>query len=571
MKKNVLHRAHRLGMQAMLTGAIIFTAGLVAQQKGPEVPKLVVGVVVDQMRFDYLYKYQDHYTQGGFKRLLGEGYNFKNTHYNYIPTVTAAGHASIYTGAVPGVHGVVGNSWYERSSKEVVSNVGDPKVQLTGSAVANPEGRSPARLLSTTISDQLRLGTNFKSKVVSVSLKDRGAILPGGRTANAAYWHDWESSPGYFVSSTYYMEELPAWVTAFNQEERTDKYLSQTWKPLLPLSEYDESAPDDNPFEVRLRGKETPTFPYDYEEIRKLFEGDTEFYHLLWGTPFGNTLLKDFALEARRQEKLGQGRATDMLLISFSAPDIVGHTFGPHSVELQDIYLRLDRDLEDLLSTLDREVGSGNYLLFLTSDHGVVPVVSYLHDKKVSAGLAVLPKYRQDLSFYLSQTYGAFEWISYFGNEQIYLDRDLIAQRGLSLPEVQQTVADFMRKQPGVRDALTATSLQQVEYTEGIRALLQRGFHPGRSGDVLLNYEPAYLPTGNFRTPLSQYQGTSHSTGYPYDTQVPLIWFGKGIRQGSSVRRVNPTDIAPTLALILNLQMPNGAVGGTTLYELWER
>jgi len=539
----------------------LLIAPMYAQQTGSGAPRLIVGVVVDQMRFDYLYKYQDHYGNDGFKRLMREGYNFKNTHYSYIPTYTAPGHASIYTGATPEVHGIVGNSWFDRESGNVVSNVGDPKVQTTGSVVENPNSYSPNRLLASTITDQLRLGTNMKSKVISISLKDRGAILPGGRTANAAYWYDWESSPGHFVSSTYYMEELPSWVQKFNAQEQADSYLSQSWEPLLPLSEYDESAPDDNPHETILRGKDAPTFPYDFEEMRKLYEGASNFYQVLWGTPYGNTLTKDFALEALRNEGLGKDAYPDMLCVSFSAPDVVGHTFGPQSVEVQDTYLRLDRDLADLLSSLDREVGAGNYLLFLTSDHGAMPVVSWLHANKMQAGLAVLPKFKQDLSFKLGQRFGAFDWITYFGSEQIYLDRKLVAEKKFSLAEMQQAVADFMETQPGVRYAVTAQDLQTKNYTEGQLAKLQRGFHPDRSGDVLLVYEPGYYPTSDFRTPVSQVRGTSHGSGYSYDTQVPMLWFGKGVKRGDSSRKVHPRDIAPTLSFMLNLQMPAGATG----------
>ena len=540
------------------------------QKTSSGAPGLVVGVVIDQMRFDYLYKYQDHYGEGGFKRLLREGYNFKNTHFDYIPTVTAAGHASIYTGAGPEAHGIVGNSWYERSSGGLVSNVGDPSVRITGSVVDNPSGLSPARLLSSTITDQLRLGSNFNAKVISVSLKDRGAILAGGRTANAAYWHDWESSPGHFVSSTYYMDELPGWVKSFNAKELSDSFLSQSWKPLLPISEYDESAPDDNPHETLLRGKDAPTFPYDLEEMRKLYEGQTNFYQVLWATPFGNTLTKDFALEALRNEGLGKHAYTDMLCVSFSTPDVVGHTFGPQSVEVQDIYLRLDRDLEDLLNNLDREVGKGNYVLFLTSDHGALPVVSYLKANKMQAGLAVIPKMEQDLKFRLSQRFGAFEWISYFGYEQIYLDRKLIAEKKLSLPEVQAVVADFLREQPGIRMALTATDLQEKEYSSGLQAMMQRGFHPGRSGDVVIALEPGFAATSDFRTPVDKVRGAGHGSGYAYDTHVPMLWFGKGIRPGASVRKVTPSDIAPTLSMMLNLQMPSGATGAP-LGEILDR
>ncbi|MEJ2163516.1 MAG: alkaline phosphatase family protein [Robiginitalea sp.] len=538
-----------------------------AQQTNSNPPRLVVGVVIDQMRFDYLYKYQDHYGEGGFKRLLREGFNFKNTHFDYVPTVTASGHASIYTGATPNVHGIVSNSWYDRASKTGVSNVGDPETQIVGSVVENPYGRSPNRLLSSTITDQLRMGSNFKSKVISVSLKDRGAILPGGRTANAAYWHDWESSPGHFVSSSYYMDELPSWVKDFNKKELTDSYLSQTWNTLLPIAEYDESAPDDNPHERLLRGKDKPTFPYNLEEMRKLYNGESSFYQVLWGTPFGNTIVKDFALEARRNEDLGKDIYTDMLCVSFSTPDVIGHTFGPQSVEVQDIYLRLDRDLENLLNSLDQEVGKNNYMLFLTSDHGAQPVVSYLHANKMQAGLAVIPKFKQDLSFHLNQRFGAFDWISEFGYEQIYLDRKLIAEKKLSLPEVQQVVADFMQQQTGVRYALTAQNLEQNNFNDGLPARVQNGFHPARSGDVMLVYEPGFTATADFRTPVSKVRGTGHGSAYAYDTHVPMLWFGKGIRKGQSTRRVHPSDIAPTLSMLLNLQLPSGS-NGEPLSEL---
>jgi predicted AlkP superfamily pyrophosphatase or phosphodiesterase len=445
--------------------------------------------------------------------------------------------------------------------------VGDSSVKITGSVIDNPNGYSPNRLLAITISDQLRMGTNFKSKVISISLKDRGAILPGGRTANAAYWYDWESSPGHFVSSTYYMEELPSWVKKFNAQEQADKYLSQSWDPMLPLSEYDESAPDDNPHETILRGKGTPTFPYNFEEMRKIYEGATNFYQVLWGSPFGNTIIKDFALEALRNEGLGKDAYPDMLLVSFSAPDVVGHTFGPQSVEVQDTYMRLDRDIADFLSSLDREVGAGNYVLFLTSDHGAVPVVSWLHANKMQAGLAVLPQFKQDLSFKLGQRYGAFDWITYFGNEQIYLDRQLISEKKFSLAEMQEAVADIMRTQPGVRHAVTAQDLQSKNYTEGQLAKLQRGFHPDRSGDVMIVYEPGIFPTSDFRTPVSKVRGTSHGSGYAYDSQVPMLWFGKGVKRGDSSRKVHPRDIAPTLSFMLNLQMPAGA-SGNPLKEL---
>jgi len=552
-----------------ILGLVLWAVSINAQDIPAEPPKLVVGLIVDQMRFDFLERYQEHFGEGGFKRLMREGYSFENTHYNYVPTVTAAGHASIYTGVTPSVHGVIENSWYERESKRMVSNVGDTTVRIVGSVVEGAYGYSPARLITRTISDQLRQESNSKAKVISVSLKDRGAILPGGHNANAAYWNDWESSPGHFVSSSYYMEELPSWVVNFNKKERAEKYLGRTWKTLLPLDEYTASAPDDNPHERVLRGKETPTFPYDLKAMRELYNGDPSYYQVLWVTPFGNTLTREFAVQALKAEDLGADAVTDMLCVSFSTPDVAGHTFGPQSVEVQDIYLRLDREIETMLNTLDKEVGEGEYVVFLTSDHGVQPVVSYQVARNESAGLAVIPKFNQDLNFKLAQTYGALEWIAYFGLNQIYLDHDLIEEKKLSLTEVRRSVADFMKEQPGVRFALTPEDLLSSEDSSGLVDMVKNGYFPDRSGDVMLVYEYGVMPTSDFRTPISKVQGAGHGSGYDYDTHVPLLWFGHGIPRGVSARKVHPVDIAPTLARIMKLKGPE-EMTGTPLSEVLE-
>lgn len=537
-----------------ILGLVLWAVSIHAQDTAIEPPKLVVGLIVDQMRFDFLERYQEHFGEGGFKRLMREGYSFENTHYNYVPTVTAAGHSSIYTGVTPSVHGVIDNSWYERESNRMVSNVGDTAVRIVGSVVERSRGYSPARLVTRTITDHLRQESNSQAKVISVALKDRGAILPGGHRPNGAYWNDWESSPGHFVSSSYYMEELPAWVVNFNKKERAEKYLDKTWQTLLPIEKYTASAPDDNPHERVLRGKETPTFPYDLKAMRELYNGDPRFYQVLWVTPFGNTLTREFALQALKSEDLGTDEVTDMLCVSFSTPDVAGHTFGPQSVEVQDIFLRLDQEIEVLLNTLDKRVGEGNYVLFLTSDHGVQPVVSYQLSQNEPAGLAVIPKFNQDLNFKLGQTYGAFEWIEYFGLNQIYLDHDLIEEKKLSLAEVRRSVVDFMKEQPGVRFALTPEDLVSPGDTTGLVEMVKNGYFPERSGDVMLVYDYGVMPTSDFRTPISKVQGANHGSGYDYDTHVPLLWFGKGIPHGTSSRMVHPVDIAPTLVKILNLQ-----------------
>ena len=543
----------------LILATLVFTLGQMAAQT--KRPKLVVGIVVDQMRYDFLHRYSDHYGEDGFKRLLREGFSFDSTHYNYIPTVTAAGHASIYTGTTPSHHGIIGNSWYDRTLRSSVSNVGDSTVQLVGSAMPNPNGSSPAYLLSQTITDQIRSKMGPESKIISVSLKDRGAILPGGHSANAAYWHDYETSPGYFVTSSFYRDSLPGWVADFNSEGWSETYMGQTWNTLLPLEEYDESAPDDNGYESVMRSKEAPVFPYDLAAIRDAYAENEPYLGVLWVTPFGNTLLKDFAIRALRSEQLGQDDITDALCISFSSPDAAGHTFGPQAVEVQDMYLRLDRDIAELLAVLDQEVGKGEYLLFLSSDHGAQPVVSYAVEHGLPAGLAVIPRFQHSLSFSLSLKYGAFNWIESFGTDEIYLDHALIAEKGESLSEMQQAVAEFMKEQPGVRYALTAIELKENKFDSGLPAMVQNGFYEDRSGDVKLVYEPGFVATYDFRTPISKVRGTQHGSGYEWDTHVPLLWFGAEVPSGASARRVHPTDIAPTLARFLNIPAPDSTTG----------
>ena len=303
--------------------------------------------------------------------------------------------------------------------------------------------------------------------------------------------------------------------------------------------------------------------------MRELYNGDPRYYQVLWVTPFGNTLTREFAVQALKSEDLGADEVTDMLCVSFSTPDVAGHTFGPQSVEVQDIFLRLDQEIEVLLNTLDKRVGEGNYVLFLTSDHGVQPVVSYQVAQNKPAGLAVIPKFNQDLNFKLGQTYGAFEWIEYFGLNQIYLDHDLIEEKKLSLAEVRRSVVDFMKEQPGVRIVLTPEDLVSSGDTTGLVEMVKNGYFPDRSGDVMLVYDYGVMPTSDFRTPISKVQGANHGSGYDYDTHVPLLWFGKGIPRGTSTRKVHPVDIAPTLSRIMGLK-DSGKMTGTALSEVLE-
>ncbi len=531
-------------------------------------PKLVVGVIIDQMGFDQLYKYQDRYGETGFK-LINEGFNFKNANVNYIPSETAPGHASIYTGTTPAYHGIIGNSWYDRELGNYVGNVMDSNEKIVGSLNENPNGVSPQNLTATTITDELRLRSKFKSKVVSISIKDRAAILPGGKSANAAYWYNWDSSPGYFVSSSFYMRKVPKWVAKFNELGKPDAYLNETWNTLYPLDTYTASSPDDNKYEPSLGGKSSPTFPYDFKAMRDKVKKNGTEYRLLWVSPSGNTLLTEFAIAAIENEELGMDKYPDILNVSYSITDVVGHTFGPQSVEMEDIYLRLDKNLGELFAALDSKVGKNNYVLFLTSDHAAIPVVSYLRENKLDGDIARIGQYNHKLNLFLVAKYGEGSWIENFDGNQVYLNKNTVDEKKLLLPVIQQEVADFLMTQKGVYLALTAHDLQTQTYEEGLRKTMQNGYYPKRSGDVLLSYNSGTILNPNSRMAVERVKGTVHGSGYSYDTHVPLLWMGLGIPKGESVRSVNPIDITPSLAMFLNLRLPS-AVQGKPLSELFD-
>ncbi len=552
---------------AILVLFIIHSNLSYGQSTSAEKPKLLVGIVIDQMRSEQLYKYENKYSENGFKKILREGFHYKNAQYNYTPTVTAAGHASIYTGTTPAVHGVIGNSWYDRYKKSYTKSVEDPSEKLVGSKKVNPTGASPKSLLTTTISDQLRMSSHFRSKVISVSLKDRGAVLPGGHLANAAYWHDIETSPGYFVSSSYYMNKLPKWVSEFNHLEKSSQYLDETWNTLFPIESYNESYADNNKYEIVL-GEDTPTFPYDFKELRAKYKKRNIEYLMLSFSPSGNTLLTEFAMAAIENEQLGYGNETDMLNISYSVTDKAGHIFGPNSVELADIYVRLDREIAKLLAYLDENIGEDKYTLFITSDHGAIPVASYLNDIKVPTGVARTAQYKDQLTKYLKTKYGDESWIQNFDGEQLYLNRKTIIEKGLQLEKIQQDAANFLVDLEGIASALTAYHLQTSQYSSGSRERVQNGYHQKRSGDVILTFDAGLVQDDDSEIDVSLIKGTIHGSGYGYDTHVPLLWFGSGIPHGESVREVSPTDISSSLTMMLNIQLPSGN-SGSPLAELF--
>lgn len=532
----------------IVLGLVILSQVGIAQEEksgSSQRPKLIVGIVVDQMRQEYFYRYQDRFVEDGFKRLMNEGFMMQNGHYNYIPTYTGPGHASVYTGTTPATHGIIGNNWYVRSLGRSIYCAEDSTV--TGVAGTASSGEiSPKNLLSSTITDELMFATGKRSKVVGIAIKDRGAALPAGHLGDA-YWYD--AKTGEFMTSTYYYDALPDWAKAFNDRKLPQKYLSQTWEPLFPVETYVQGAADDNVFESPFIGMETPTFPYDLPALT----ADNGGPGLISTTPYGNTLTLDLAYAALEGEQLGKRGETDFLAMSFSSTDYIGHRFGPSSVEVEDNYLRLDRELAEFFDYLDREIGEGEYLVFLTADHGVADVVRYMQSERVAAGSLDTRFVLTQLKGFTNQQFGEGDWISNYSNEQVFLNRELAKEKGLVLEDMQREVADFLLRFDGIKETYTAEDLRRLEYNHGRKHLLQMGFNHKASGDVLVILEPAWL-TNSVR-------GTTHGTGYTYDTHVPIVFYGWGIPAGSSSRYATITDIAPTLAMLLKTRLPNGASG----------
>ncbi len=531
---------------ALLFLTLFFSTGFAQNNSSSNKTKLVIGIVVDQMRYDYLTRFEDKYGDGGFKRLMYQGFNCKNNHYNYIPTYTGPGHASIYTGTTPKYHGIISNQWYDKETKKEVYCASDDKVRPVGSE-SDDDKMSPRRMLSTTFADENRLFTQMQGKSIGISIKDRGAILPAGHTANAAYWFH-GSGIGKWVTSSYYMETLPKWVEDFNSRKNIESYL-KTWNTLYDISTYTESGEDLNTYERGFVGKETATLPYDLKALKD----DNWGYSIIKSSPYGNTLTTDFALAAIQGEDLGQDNITDVLTISYSSTDYIGHNFGVNSKEVQDTYVRLDKDIERLLNTLDTEVGRGEYVVFLTSDHGAVNVPSYLQSVNIPAGYTDNTKTKQDFSFFMATQFLSMDLVENVSNNQVFLNRQKLKELDLDLSTIQDAIVDEVISYAHIDKAYSAKTMQTANFTHGIEYLLQNGYNQKRSGDVLVVNIPAHISYD--RT------GSTHGSGLNYDTHVPLLFYGNGIRQGNTVNRTEITDIAPTISALLGISFPNSATG----------
>ncbi|MDF1673493.1 MAG: alkaline phosphatase family protein [Vicingaceae bacterium] len=512
-------------------------------------PKLVVGIVVDQMRYDYLTRFWDRYGDDGFKKLINNGYNCKNTHYNYMPTYTGPGHASIYSGTTPENHGIISNTWFDKTVNNYTYCTSDTSFSTLGSK-SNHGKMSPNKLSSTTITDELKLATNFKGKTFGISIKDRGAILPAGHNADAAYWFE-GGETGKWISSTFYMNNLPEWITKINNSNPAKKYLDKSWNTLYPIKSYSASIADDNPYENVFTTEQKPIFPHN---LPTLLDSNNH-YSLIKSTPFGNTILKELAIELIKNEKLGTDNHTDFLSVSFSSPDYIGHKYGPMSVEIEDTYLRLDKELAEIITFLEKNIGKENVLIFLTADHGAVNVPQYLIDNKMPGGYFHENELDSSLNKFLKQEYKVDSLVKNISNYQVFLNAELIQKNNWNLESIENSIANFLLNQKGIAKAITSTALKNTEFTDRILANAQRGFNQNRSGNVLFVLKSGWVPF------YKNHKGTTHGSPYHYDTHVPLLWYGSGIKKGETDTEVAIPDIAATIAQLLNIQAPSACTG----------
>ena len=482
-------------------------------------PKLVVVIAIDQFRYDYLTRFRSEYT-GGFDRLLKTGAVFTNAHLQHFPTVTAVGHATILTGATPSLSGIAANDWLDRESGLVVTSIADSKVTLLGATGA---GASPSRLVVSTVGDELKIAARSGTpRVIGISQKDRAAILPAGRMADAAYW--FSNTNGNMVSSTYYFANLPAWVNEFNAKRAVDGFLGAEWKSAA--------------------GKVLAKLP---SEI------NSKYYDALERSPYAAQFLLSFAQRAIEAEALGSRPATDLISVSLSTTDLIGHTVGPDSPEIHDLNLQTDRALGQFLQFLDKRFRPGSVLLVLTADHGVSPLPEVQADRKMPGGRFVEPSLRKAVESALVAKYGEGPWISYAAYGVFWLNRATIRAKKLEQAAIEECAAQALADLPHVYRVYTRTHLLTGQYgSDLVSTRIANSFYPSRSGDVITVLEPYW--TYDVKT-------TSHGTPFSYDTHLPLIFAGAGIKRGVYDQTVAINDIAPTLATILGIETPSGSTG----------
>ncbi len=510
-------------------------------------PKLVVGITVDQMRWDFLNRFNHRWHKdGGMRRLLDKGFNCNAAYINYLPSYTACGHAGIYTGSVPAFHGITGNTWWDNVSQAYMYCTSDTNVTTVGGK--SEAGRqSPNNLLGTTICDELRIATAYEGKTIGIALKDRGGILAAGHSANAAYWYDSES--GEWITSTYYMNSLPKWVTDFKSPAKVDSLYRQGWSALFPIDSYQYGTEGPKPYQVHTFGGPQGQLPYNLAG----FAGKR--YDAVLSTPHGNTLTTQFAMDAVMHESLGADNIADFLAISYSSIDYIGHAYGPNSVEMEDAMARLDIDLGHFFRFLDKQVGQGEYLVFLTADHGSSHIPGYMTEHKLPSGIVSEEILLNELNTALRQKFGEANIAKAIMNSQVILDIPLIQRaKKLGESEVTDFVIEWLNMQPMVNRAIRLENIGRSTLNDVLATQIANAYFPKRSGHVQIIYKPALID--GFTK-----GGTTHGTGYAYDTHIPLLFYGWKIPVGNTTRKITINDIAPTVASLLHIQEPSTSIG----------
>ncbi|HTU20591.1 MAG TPA: alkaline phosphatase family protein [Gemmataceae bacterium] len=544
---------------ALSLGLLGLPENLASEPSKAETPRLIVLVYIDQLRGDYLTRWDSMFGEGGFHRLEKDGAWFQNCHYPYSDTVTAAGHASVATGCSPRTHGIIGNEWYDRSAGASAYCVSSERYRRVPPAALRGEtekdkkkakGVSPERLLAPTIGDALKQATGGKGRVVSLSLKDRSAVLPAGQRPDACYWL--ELSTGQFVTSTYYRDALHSWVANFNRSGVIDAWMGKNWTRVRERVDYEKnSGPDD------AAGEGTPlfarTFPHALGSLGGL-NVKAAYYGALYNSPFGNDVLLALARRAIEAEQLGKHDQPDLLCVSFSSNDAIGHCWGPDSQEVLDVTLRTDIIVRELLVTLDRQVGKGHYLLVLTADHGVCPLPEATRRRGDAALRINTTTLLKKAGVHLSATFHVpaedNRWLETNGAPWLYLNRALLARRHLKQSEVEAALAGWLARQPGILRAYTRSQLLAgIPAEDAIGQKVLRSFFPERSGDVCLIVKPNYLLT-------TWLTGTNHGTPHAYDTHVPLLVYGAGVRPGVRREAVTPLAAAGILARAIGIKPP---------------
>ena len=519
----------------------------------PDKPKLIIGIVIEELRYDQLEKFRDKFVENGIKKLLNEGTFYKNASYQYVLSQSAPGYATIATGTEPSYHGITSDNWYLPLKNELIYSTKDSKVAAVGGSYENGQ-QSPLNLYSSSFSDELELATNNLSKVYGVGMKDYSSILSTGHAGNGAFWYD--DVTGTFMTSSYYMNKLPGWVNDFNALMMSEEYLNGVWDRLQPLDFYTQCMPDSNEYETGFNGRSY--FPYNLKEMSSTGTGllnKKKNYSLLRETPFADSFTNELALRLIKEEGLGSDDITDFLSINYSSTDYIGHRFGPNSVEMADAILRLDKDIETLLKYINDNLSKKDVLIYFTSTHGISEIPAILKKNKIPSGYFERNQAIMLLKSYLNAIYGQGDWIKGYYENQIFLNRTLIEDSKIALEDIQKKIARFLVQFSGIASAIPYSAFEANDFNNGVLKKISNGFSSQRSGDIIITLNPGWVDKDNYVT--------NHNSPYDYDSHVPLIWYGWTVNRASVTRQVNITDIAVTLSGLCKIPLPNASSGGS--------